>query len=312
MSHQPRILIVGSYVTGLVMVVERLPCPGETLIAKAYREVHGGKGSNQAVQAARLGGEVRFVACVGSDARGEAMRTLMREEGVDATCSRTDPASPTAVGFVIVDAEGRNIITLDRGANSSLTAELVSCHPHWFEGASVVLAQLEVPTGASLAAMRAGRAAGAITLLNPAPAADLVGHDLSCIDFLVPNEHEARVCAGLPLQAPLEEAVGVLLGCGCRNVVVTVGEEGCALVGSDGSRLDVPSYRVAAVDTVGAGDAFCGALAVALAKRQSVGDALRFANAAAALSVTKADTVPSYHTRDAVEAFLAGRPTGAS
>lgn len=125
------------------------------------------------------------------------------------------------------------------------------------------------------------------------------------MDFLVPNETEARVCAGLPLDAPLEEAVGRLLGRGCRHVLVTLRENGCLLCQQEATPLDVPAFPVRAVDTVGAGDSFCGALATALAEGMEIAKALRFANAAAALSVTKPDTVPSYHTRAEVEGLLA-------
>lgn len=152
--------------------------------------------------------------------------------------------------------------------------------------------------------MRLGREVGATTLLNPAPAADLSNEDLSSVDYLLPNEHEVHVCAGISSEAPLEEAVQKLLARGCRNVLVTLGDSGCLLCASDGSRQEVPGFAVHAVDTVGAGDAFCGALATVLLEACPLIQALRFAHAAAALSVTKPDTVPSYHHRSAVEELL--------
>ena len=286
------------------MQTSRLPGPGETLLGHSFRSTHGGKGSNQAVQAARLGASTAFFCRVGLDSYGDSCEALHREEGIDPSLILRDDALPTGVGFIVVDDAGRNLITLDMGANATLTPAVLDQHATAFASAGIVLAQLEIPTATALAAMRLGRTAGAITLLNPAPAADLSTFDLSTIDFLVPNEHEARVCAGLPPEAPLEDAISRLLSLGCHHVLVTLGEAGCTLRSPAAARLDVPGFQVHAIDTVGAGDAFCGAFATALAENQPVAQALRFANAAAALSVTKPDTVPSYHHRAEVEALL--------
>lgn len=208
------------------------------------------------------------------------------------------------MGFIVVDAAGHNLITLDMGANGALTPEVLAQHADAFAGYSVVLAQMEIPVQTALAAKRRGKELGAVTILNPAPAADISTQDLSGVDYLVPNETELRICAGLGPDASTDEAVGRLLDRGCANVLVTLGEEGCALFGRDGHRLIVPGFAVQAVDTVGAGDAFCGALATALAAGRTIEEALRWANAAAALSVTRQDTVPSYHHREEVDTFL--------
>ena len=300
----PQILVVGSYAAGLVMQTQRLPGPGETLIGHSFRSTHGGKGSNQAVQAARLGANVAFFARVGADSYGDACAKLHAGEGVDTNHLQRDAALATGVGFIVVDAAGRNLITLDMGANGALTPGVLQANPEAFASARIVLAQLEIPLETALAAMSFGRAAGATTLLNPAPAADLSAADLSCIDFLLPNETELRVCAGLPLEAPVDDAVARLLALGCRNVLVTLGEAGCTLRGADGSRIDSPAFPVCAVDTVGAGDAFCAGFATALAESQPLAAALRFANATASLSVTKPDTIPSYHARHEIESLL--------
>lgn len=304
MKDNASVLVVGSYAVGLVMQTERLPGPGETLIGHGFRAVHGGKGSNQAVQSARLGTPTAFLACVGQDAYGDQCADLHRDEGVDTSLLIRHPELPTGVGFIVVDAAGHNLITLDMGANGALTPEVLAQHADAFGGRAVVLAQMEIPVPTALAAMRHGKELGAITILNPAPAADLSTQDLSSVDYLVPNETELRVSAGLGPDASTDEAVSRLLDRGCANVVVTLGEEGCALFGRDGHRLTMPGFAVQAVDTVGAGDAFCGALATALAERRPIEEALRWANAAAALSVTRQDTVPSYHRRAEVEAFL--------
>ncbi|MGC9420917.1 MAG: ribokinase, partial [Rhodovulum sp.] len=301
------VLVVGSYATGLVMQTERLPLKGETLIGQGFRAGHGGKGSNQAVQAARLGADVAFLCCVGRDSYGDAMEALMRGEGVRPDGLLRHETLPTGVGFIVVDARGHNLIAVDLGANNALTPELLEAHRTLFEEADVVLAQMEIPLETALAAMRIGRECGALTVLNPAPAARLDGHDLSCIDFITPNETEAVVCAGIE-RNDHGAAINRLLQLGCRNVVLTTGADGCVWTDSAGTARAVPGFRVEVVDTVGAGDAFSAAFAVALGEGMDMPDALRFANAAGALSVTRPDTVPSYHARGEVDGFLTGGP----
>lgn len=306
MNKKLDVLVTGSYAVGLVMETSRLPGPGETVIGRNFRATHGGKGSNQAVQAARLGAKTAFIGMTGRDSYSADCEKLHRSEGVVTEGLLRHESLPTGVGFIVVDEAGRNLITLDMGANDALTPEMLAEHRGIFADAKVVLAQLEIRLETALAAMRLGRETGAVTILNPAPALELTACDLACVDYLVPNETEARVCAGLPLDAPLEEAVELLLERGCGAVIVTLGEKGCRLSRKGAAPLEVAAFPLTAVDTVGAGDSFCGALSTALAEGKPVADALRFANAAAALSVTKPDTVPSYHTRAEVERLLAG------
>lgn len=301
-----RILVVGSYATGLVMEVPRLPSRGETLIGRGYREVHGGKGSNQAVQAARLGAQTAFLVRVGADARGGAMEALMREEGVRPDGILRDAERPTGVGFIVVDAQGHNLITIDPGANGALEAADLEARRSLFEEADVVVAQLEIPLATALAAMRMGRACGARTILNPAPAADLSASDLSAVDFLTPNETETLVAAAMP-EGPMEAAMRRLKALGCGHVITTTGAQGCLWLDEAEALRVVPGFSVKAVDTVGAGDAFAGAFAVRLAEGYPPAEALVFAHAAAALSVTRPDTIPSYHRRAEVERFLKER-----
>lgn len=306
MSYASSILVVGSYATGLVMQTPRLPGKGETVIGHSFRAVHGGKGSNQAVQAARLGAQTSFVACVGADAYGDALVKLMQEEGVNISGVIRHAVLPTGVGFIIVDAEGHNLIAVDLGANNALSpADLQARRAH-FENAAVVVAQLEIRVETALTAMRLGKACGATTILNPAPAHDLSDQDLSCVDILTPNETETLVCAGMP-HGDLIDAMRRLRALGCRNVVTTTGAAGCLwLNGADTEPVTVPTWRVDVVDTVGAGDAFTAGLAVGLSEGANMTDALRLGHAAAALSVTKPDTIPSYHRRDKVEALMRG------
>lgn len=300
----PPLLVVGSYATALVMETERLPLGGETLIGRNYREVHGGKGSNQAVQAARLGAEVSFLSRVGSDSHGEALLTLMKEEDVGASAVISDPEHPTGVGFIVVDEQGGNMITLDMGANKYLSSSDIQEACPRFRATAAVLTQMEIPLETALEAMRQGRKAGAITLLNPAPAVDLRDQDLSCVDYLLPNETEARVCAGLPADASIAATVTALCELGCGHVIITLGEEGCLYASATQPPTRVPGFKVKALDSVGAGDSFCAAFTVALSEGKSLEAALRFGHAAAALSVTKPDTIPSYPLRDDVERLL--------
>ena len=301
-----RVLVVGSYATGLVMQTERLPVRGETLIGWGFRAVHGGKGSNQAVQAARLDAKVTFLVCVGRDVYGDRLESLLREEGISLAGLSRHHDLPTGVGFIVVDRAGHNLITVDLGANRALTPDVVAANSALFDTADIVLAQMEIPIETALTAMHIGHVRGKTTILNPAPAANLSAYDLSDVDYLTPNETEACVCAGQPADR-LDAAVRHLQERGARNVIVTVGERGCTWYAPGGRTTAFPAFSVNAVDTVGAGDAFAGAFAVALGEGKEVEAALRFANATAALSVTKLDTVPSYHRRAEVEAFLESR-----
>ncbi|SKC66818.1 ribokinase [Krasilnikoviella flava] len=302
-----RLTVVGSYAKALVMTVDRLPGPGETLLGQEYRETFGGKGSDMAVQAARLGAEVTYVGAVGDDAHGAEFRALLAAEGVDGTRVTVDPTAPTGVGFIVKDTAGRNLIVVDKGANDRLSPEVLDASADVLRAADVVLAQLEIPLGSALHGLAVARSAGVATVLNPAPAVDLRGVDLSAVDVLTPNEHEARVALGLPPSdpTPVAELARRLRALGPRAVVVTCGGAGAVVVDDAGSTA-VPPVAVDVVDSNGAGDSFNAALAVALGEGQDLAAAAGFANAVAALCCEGWETVPSYRTREDVEAFLGG------
>lgn len=296
------ITVVGSYAAGLVMTVERLPARGETLLGTGYRVDHGGKGSNQAVGCARLGSRVRFLARIGADAFGEAALGLYREEGVEAAGVRQTAEAPTGVGFILVErAGGQNSIVLDPGANDRLSAEDVSRAEGAFAGAAVVLTQLEIPVGAARAALVGGRAAGALTLLNPAPVRPLGAEVLASVDVLTPNEVEARVLAGFGAHAEIEpeKAARELIGRGVKQVVVTLGEKG-ALIVTANSATRIAALPMPAVDTTGAGDAFNAGLATALASGASLESAVRFAVVVGGLAVTRQGVIPALPHRQTV------------
>ena len=254
------------------MKVDRFPSQGETLLGTGYRVDHGGKGSNQAVACARLGAQVRFVACIGQDGFGDSALELHRQEGIDVSHVKRSADTPTGVGFIIVEAgSGHNCITIDPGANELLTASDVSGCDAAFESCAVVMTQLEIPVVAAEAAMTRGRACGAITILNPAPVRPLPASVLRQVDILTPNQTEAKVLAGHPPDAAIgpEDIARELIRAGVKQVVMTLGENG-ALIVTASSAVQVPAIRVSAADTTGAGDAFNAGLAMALAHGASL------------------------------------------
>jgi ribokinase len=303
---KPRLLVIGSYINAMVMEVPRLPQAGETLSGHRFRQTHGGKGSNMAVQAARLGAEVTFVGVIGQDASGDAFLAALAEEGIAANAVRRSGTAPTGTGFIVVDGSGRNMIVIDPGANLEFTSvnDCERLQP-LLAGCGAALAQCEIPLATALEGLAAAKAAGARTILNPAPASNLTACDLSAIDYLTPNETEARVCLGLDPAAPFTEeqlATG-LLELGVGAVIFTRGERGALLIARD-RRVEQGAYQVVVRDTVGAGDSFNASFATALAEGCDEIVALRFACAAASLSTTRSDTLASYHRRSEVDALL--------
>ena len=287
------------------MKVKRLPSTGETLLGTGYRVDYGGKGSNQAVGGARLGAKVNFVARIGKDTFGEMALRLYRDEGIDVANVKQTAGTPTGVGFIMVEAaSGNNCIVIDPGANELLTADDISSCSAAFESTSVVLTQLEIPVVAAEAALRLGRAGGAITILNPAPVRTLPPSILQLVDVLTPNQVEAKVLTGRSPDAAIEpeQLARELIRSGVKQVVLTLGETG-ALIVTSSSLMRVPSIRVSAVDTTGAGDAFNAGLATALASGASLEAAVQFAVVTGGLAVTKEGVIPSLPTCHEVHDF---------
>ena len=303
----PRITVVGSYATGLTMKVKRLPSTGETLLGTGYRVDYGGKGSNQAVGSARLGAKVNFVARIGKDAFGEMALSLYRDEGIDVAHVKRTAGAPTGVGFIMVEAaSGNNCIVIDPGANELLTADDISSCAAAFASTSVILTQLEIPVAAAEAALRRGRAGGAITILNPAPVRPLPPSILQLVDVLTPNQSEAKVLSGRTPDAAIEpeKLARELIRNGVKQVVMTLGERGALIVTSSSSTsTHVPAVPMFAVDTTGAGDAFNAGLATALASGASLNAAVQFAVVTGGLAVTKEGVIPSLPSFDEVREF---------
>lgn len=300
----PRIVVVGSSNTDLVVRAPSLPAAGQTVLGTSFFRAAGGKGANQAVAAARLGARVAMVARVGGDEFGETSLANLDREGIDTTFVVRDPDAPSGVALIVVGEEGENAIAVAPGANARLVPEDIDRAAKEIEAADILLVQLETPLPAVAHAVGLAKDAGVPTVLNPAPAAALDLRILRDLSVLTPNVGEAIALAerkGSGVDAA-RVAAQQLRAAGVRRVVVTLGREGVLLEG-DGMSAVLPACSVAAVDTTAAGDAFNGALAVALAEGASLFAAAEFANRAAALSTTREGAQPSLPTRAEVEAF---------
>jgi ribokinase len=302
------VTVLGSCNLDLVLPVARIPGPGETVLAAGLSRMAGGKGANQAVAAARAGAGCRIVGAVGRDDAGRLLRSALIEATVDVSGLRELDA-PTGLAVVTVAADGENAIVVAAGANAEL-APLPAADLARIAAAAVLLVQLEVPMDAVLAGAAAARHAGALVLLNAAPARSLPPDLLALVDLLVVNEHEAGVLAGLPGGDPDEAALRLVQT--VPAVVVTLGAAG-SLYRTAGSRAErVAAVPARVVDTTGAGDTFCGVLAAELAAGRPVGTAIRWASAAASLAVEAAGAVPSIPDRPAIAERYAAQFGGAS
>jgi ribokinase len=291
---QPKVVVVGSSNTDLVVRVPNLPGPGETVLGLSFAKNAGGKGANQAVAAARAGAQVTFIGCVGDDEFGRKALAGLARDGIDVTHVRIDQEAPSGVALIAVDESGENSISVAAGANSCLLPEHLDEARDAFSGVDVVLLQLEVPVEAVVRAAQLGRAAGAHVILNPAPARPLPSDLFKCVSTIVPNETETEGLTGILPQSrsDAEAAAEKLVAQGVERVVLTLGDRGALLV-APGIVERVPALCVQAVDTTAAGDAFCGALAASPELGDSAPLAVAFACAAAACAVTRQGAQPS-------------------
>jgi ribokinase len=305
----PRVVVFGSSNTDMTVRLPRLPAPGQTVLGHSFLTTPGGKGANQAVAARRAGAEVVFVTAVGDDAMGREALALYRREGIDVDHARVVEGVASGVALIFVGEDGENMIGVAPGANHRLTPEDVDRLPaSVFRRGDVLLVSLEIPLETAIGAIRRGFDAGMYTILNPAPAPSLsesgVRELLKNVVVLTPNRVEARALAGLapdPVVEPDWRECGLrLVGMGAACAIITLGSRGCQIVAAKPLR-PIPAPQVEAVDTVGAGDAFNGALAVALAEDRDTQDAAAWAVAAAALAVTRAGAQAALPYRDAID-----------
>lgn len=304
-SGPPSVVVVGSSNTDMILRVAHVPRPGETILGGEFSTAPGGKGANQAVAAARAGGRVAFVARLGSDLLGDAALAGFRREGLALSHVYRDTAQPSGVALIFVGSDGENSIGVAGGANQRLSVRDIGRARGLISRARVLLLQLETPLKTVQAAARMGREAGVEVILNPAPACALPDSLLRDVSMLTPNETEATLLSGLTVNDPASaaRAAQILLHRGVRTVIVTLGARGALVATSEGSRM-IPGFQVKAVDTTAAGDVFSGALAVRLAEGGTLFEAVRFAHAAAALSVTRHGAQPSIPVRAKIEAQL--------
>jgi ribokinase len=309
MADDPRITVVGSYNHDMSVTVPSLPVPGETVSGTDFQEHAGGKGSNQAVAAARSGGDVAFVGAVGDDRFGESARELWTEEGIDADgVSSVD--STTGTALIHVDEAGENAIAVAAGANDELDAEAVRS-AGVIEGCDVALTQLETPTDSVTETVSRGAAADVEVVFDPAPYRTLPDGFLRAVSVVTPNESEVRQLAGHDPDADVDEETAArhVIDRGPEAVVVTLGADGALVVTDDGVTA-VDPVPIEVVDTTGAGDAFNGAFAVARGNGLSLVEAAERGIAAGALACTERGVVPSLPEREAIEGLLKRKREG--
>ena len=299
------IVVIGSSNTDMIVQLDRIPAPGETVLGGRFSTAAGGKGANQAVAAARAGGQVIFVTRVGADSFGDQAIAGFVADGIDTRFVVRDETAASGVACIFVDRNGQNSIAVASGANMCLTPADIRAAEEAIKQAAVVLVQLEIPLETVAAAVDIAAAHGVPVILNPAPAQPLSDELLRKISILTPNEIEAGMLTGMAVtdEPSAKTAAQILRGRGVAAVVITLGDRGSLISGCDHAAM-VPAFAVKAVDTTAAGDVFNGALAVRLSEGRSIQDAVRFASAAAAISVTRLGAQPSAPTRSEIDRFL--------
>ncbi len=303
----PRVLVVGSINMDLVIMAPRFPQPGETVIGEEFNTFPGGKGANQAVAARRLGAEVRMIGMVGNDLFGSKLREGLARDGVDVSGISISRSQSTGVALIVVDRNGQNSIVVSSGANMSLLPEDLLKREEDFSWARVVLFQLESPLDTVLEGIKLARRKGAFVVLNPAPARSLPPEIWDEVDLLVPNETEAAMLSDNSTQFfEPEKAARQFIKNGVKEVIISLGEKG-SFYASLKKEFFHPAFKVQAVDSTAAGDAFVGALSVGIASGWEIEKSIRFASASGAIAVTKKGAQSSLPYKEEVEEFLRER-----
>lgn len=284
----PRILVIGSSNTDMVVRTKHFPSPGETVLGGTFFMNPGGKGANQAVASARLGGHVTFITKIGTDIFGQQALKQFQQEGIDTSYVLSDAELPSGVALITVDYAGENCIVVAPGSNASLSTRDIEQAKDEFQNCSVVLMQLEIPLSTVTRAAEIAFKNNKRVILNPAPAAQLPDELLKYLFLLTPNRSEAELLTGISIHDDhsRKTAAQKLREKGIENIIITLGSEG-AYIFNDQISIHIPTEKVDAVDSTAAGDVFNGAIAVALAEGNSLEDSVAFANKAAAISVTR-------------------------
>ena len=300
-----KIVIVGSINTDMIVKVPRIPKPGETILGGKFSTAAGGKGANQAVAAARAGGDVTFIARVGNDMFGKQALEEFESNNINAKYIKTDNAEPSGVALIFVDEKGENSIAVASGANARLSHRDVTEAEEVIKSADILLMQLETPMESVKRAAKIAKEAGVKVILNPAPACPLDNTLLSTLYVITPNESEAELLTDIPVTdfPSAEKAAFILLDRGVEVAIITMGIKGALIKTRELTKI-VSGFKVNAVDSTAAGDVFNGSLVVAMAEGKTLEETVQFANAAAALSVTKLGAQPSAPKRVEIERML--------
>ncbi|GIL24121.1 MAG: ribokinase [Bacteroidota bacterium] len=299
-----KIIVIGSCNTDMVIKTDRLPTPGETVLGGTFLMNAGGKGANQAVTAARQGGQVTFISKTGNDVFGKQSVELYNSEGINTDYIFSDAKNPSGVALITVDSHGENCIVVASGANGSLSAADIESARTEIESGSIVLMQLEIPIDTVEYAAELASNKGISVILNPAPARTLSEKLLKCLYVITPNEHEAEMLSGIKVTdwTTAKKAADVISSKGVNNVVITMGSQG-AFVKEQDEYYTVEATKVTAVDTTAAGDSFSGAFCVALAEGKSIKDAVKVATRVAAITVTRMGAQSSIPYRNELALF---------
>lgn len=303
-----KIVVVGSSNVDLIIKGDKIPKHGETVLGGTFYKAAGGKGANQAVAASRAGGEVSFISCVGNE-YGEESIEGFRKDGINVDYVKKDPDVATGIALILVDKNGENSISVASGANLSLNVSDIQKAQQIIKEADVLLMQLEIPIEVVEEAAKIAFSAGVKTILNPAPAKPLSDKLLKCVTILTPNESETELLTGTEVKNETDaiNAASKILAKGVEVVIITIGSKGALLATKDETKI-ISGHKVEAKDTTAAGDVFNGALALAIAENKSLDEAIQFANAAAAVSVTRMGAQPSAPKREEIEDMILHAP----
>jgi len=309
MARAP-VAVLGIFVADLAFRAPRLPLMGETILGQGFKDGPGGKGSNQAIAAARAGGDARMITRIGRDTFGEMAKKAWGADGIDISGVVIDETAPTGAAFIFVSTEtGNNAIIVESGAAANLSPADVAAAEQVIATSKVLITQFEQPVETAIAGLTLARRHGVVTILNPAPAVAVDDAIYALCDYVTPNETEAATLTGMAVETEADAlaAAREFVRRGAKNALITLGEKGALLHGEAGTHM-VPAFRVEkVVETTGAGDAFNGGFAVALAEGKSPVEAIRFGCATAGISVTRPGTAPSMPTRAEIDALLARR-----
>jgi ribokinase len=306
-GRKPKIAVLGSINMDLVATAPRIPKPGETIMGGSFVTAPGGKGANQAVAAVRLGAHVRMIGRVGDDVFGPTLLDNLRANRVNVDDVVVTPGTPSGIAIIVLDDNEQNAIVGIYGANMDCGEVQVTAAETALDGADALLLQMEIPVEVSLTAARMAHKKGVRVIFDPAPPSELPAAAYKNIDIIAPNQLEAEVLTGIKVDSvgSAQKAARELLSRGVGVAIVKLGEQGVVYADASGHR-HIPAFEVEAVDTIAAGDAFAGGLAIALAEGQLLNAAVRLAAAAGALAVTKSGAQNAMPTRTEVEALLAG------